>query len=117
MKIIKSKNKIWSPKKGYSKKIFLNSKDLGIKGALVQEIKIKIGDTAKNHYHKKQTEIFYFITNNGYWIINGERKELEVGDVLVIEPFDKHEVVNNTSSDYIYIAFKYNYDEDDIFWE
>lgn len=116
MKIIASHTKDWSAREGYSKKIFLNAQDLGIEGALIQEIKIEPGSTAKNHYHKKQTEIFYFLTINGYWIINGERKEFEIGDVLVIEPLDQHEVVNNTAFDYVYLACKYNYEEDDSYW-
>lgn len=117
MKIIKSNNKVWLEKEGYSKKIFLDEEDLGYKGALVQEIKIKPGETAREHFHKKQTEIFYFLTKSGYWIINGEKKEFEIGDILVIEPLDKHEVTNNTSSDYKYMAFKYNYEEKDTYWK
>ncbi len=88
MKIIKAQDKEWIEKQGYSKRIFLDEKDLGQPGALVQEIKIKAGETAGEHYHKKQTEIFYFLTENGHWIINGERMIFKIGDVLVIEPED-----------------------------
>ena len=115
MKIVKSNDKQWLSMEGYSKKIFLDSKDLGINRARIQQIKIKPGETAKEHYHKKQTEIFCFLTSNGYWIINGQKKEFEVGDTLVIEPFDKHEVINDSSSDYTYLAVKYNYEENDSF--
>ena len=58
MQLVNSKNLLWSPKKGYSKQIYLNENDLGIKGGLVQKIKIKSGEIAKSHFHKKQTEIF-----------------------------------------------------------
>lgn len=116
MKIVRSKDKEWLNKKGYSKKIFLDENDLGHKGALVQEVKIKAGERAKDHHHKKQTEIFYFLTKNGYWIINGEKKTFEIGDVLVIKPYDNHTVVNNSSEDYIYLAFKFNYETEDIYW-
>lgn len=116
MKIVKSLNKEWADKEGYSKKIFLNEKDLNFPGALIQEIKIKPGQTAKSHYHKKQTEIFYFLNENGYWIINGEKKYFKKGDVLVIEPSDKHIVVNDTQDDYLYVAFKFAYEENDLYW-
>lgn len=43
--------------------------------------------------------------------------EFEIGDVLIIEPMDEHSVVNETDKDYIYLAFKYNYDSKDIYWK
>ncbi|MBU3918341.1 hypothetical protein KKC63_00305 [Patescibacteria group bacterium] len=84
MKLIKEDNKEWLDKKGYSKKIFLNDKDLNYPGALVQLIKIKPGETAEIHHHKKQIEIFYFLNENGYFIVNEKKIDLKIGDVLVI---------------------------------
>ncbi len=117
MQIIKQNNKEWQQKEGYSKKIFLNEKDLNYKGGLVQLIKVKPGEAADVHYHKKQTEIFYFLTKNGYWMINGEKYFPEIGDVLVIEPNDEHYVMNDTKEDYLYLAFKFNYSSDDSYWK
>ena len=116
MKIVRRNSKQWEQKQGYSKKIFLTDTDVGRKGALVQEVKIKAGDTAKEHYHKKQIEIFYFLNRNGYWIVNGKKLTFNIGDVLVIEPFDKHIVVNDTKKDYFYVVFKYDYDQSDFYW-
>ena len=116
MKFIKAQNKEWLQKKGYSKKILLDENDLNYKGGLVQLIKVKSQEVAKDHYHKKQTEIFYFLTKNGYWVINDQKFEFEIGDVLVIEPNDRHYVMNNTTEDYVYIAFKFNYDSEDLHW-
>lgn len=116
MKVIEG-NIPWEDRTGYSKRIYVDGKDYGEPGGLVQEIKIKAGETAANHYHKIQTEIFYFLTDNGYWIINGERKQFKVGDVLVIKPGDKHTVVNESSEDYLYLAFKFKYSPDDLYWE
>lgn len=117
MKIIKSGSKTWLEKPGYSKKILLDEKDLGQFGSLMQEIKIKAGETAKEHFHKKQTEVFYFSNNNGYWIVNGEKITPDVGDVLIIEPFDKHATISNDKTDYVYLAVKFNYDPDDFYWK
>jgi quercetin dioxygenase-like cupin family protein len=116
MKIIKSENKVWQEKQGYNKKIFLEGKDIGFPGGLLQELKIKPGEGAADHYHKKQTEIFYFLNENGYWLVNGEKFRMKAGDVLVIEPSDKHIAFNDTKEDYLYLAFKYNYDPDDLYW-
>lgn len=116
MKLVKSNSKNWEEKRGYSKKIFLTPNDLRSTGNLIQEIKIKSGETVPDHYHKKQTEVFYFLTNNGYWIINGKKQQFESGDMLVIEPNDKHSVINETKEDYLYMVFKTNYHEDDIYW-
>lgn len=116
MKLVKTEDKQWLDKNGYSKKIYLNENDLQ-KGSLIQKIKIKPGEKAESHFHKIQTEIFYFLNKNGYFIINGEKINVEVDDVLVVEPFDKHIVVNNTDKDFLYIAFKVNYQEDDLVWD
>ncbi len=116
MKIIKNEEKEWLQKEGYSKKVLFDEADLNYKGGLVQKIKIKPGEVAENHYHKKQTEIFYFLTDNGYWIINGEKITPTKGSALIIEPEDKHLVANKTEEDYIYLAFKFNYEKDDLYW-
>lgn len=117
MKFIKTKEKPWQDKKGYSKRIFLDEKDLAHPGALVQEIKIKPRETAASHFHKKQTEIFYFLNTNGYFTVNGEKIAPEVGDILVVEPNDKHITTNDTDKDFLYMAFKVNYDEKDLYWD
>lgn len=117
MKLIKSDKKKWLEKKGYSKKVYLDEKDLNNKGGLVQKIEIKSGEKVESHYHKEQTEVFYFLNNNGFFIINGNKVLIEKDDVLMVEPFDKHIVVNNTKKDFLYVAFKFNYSKDDIVWD
>ncbi len=116
MKIVKQNDKEWLQKKGYSKKILLDENDLNHKGGLVQLIKVKPGEAAGDHYHKKQTEIFYFLTKNGYWMINGEKLTFEIGDTIIIKPNDRHYVMNDTEEDYVYLAFKFNYDPEDLYW-
>ncbi|MFA5748137.1 MAG: cupin domain-containing protein [Candidatus Absconditabacterales bacterium] len=115
MKLVSSENKEREDKQGYSKKILLDDKELNNPGSLVQMIKIKAGETAESHHHKIQTEIFYLLNENGYWIVNGEEIHPKVGDTLVIEPNDKHTVISSKTQDYIYLAFKINYDKDDLY--
>lgn len=115
IQIIKLSGLSWHKAQGYNKKILLDK--IGKKGIVIQQVKIKSGETAKTHYYKKQTEVFYFLNSNGYWNVNGKKTKVKKREILVIEPFDRHEVVNNTSNDYLYLAFKYNYDSEDICWE
>lgn len=116
MKFLQTEAFGWIDKQGYSKKIFLDENDLKHPGALVQMIKIKAHDEAKSHFHKKQTEIFYFLNANGYFTVNGGKVTPKAGDIIVVEPYDKHIVTNNTESDFLYLAFKVNYDESDCYW-
>jgi quercetin dioxygenase-like cupin family protein len=115
MKIFKSKQSSWIDRAGYSKKILATPEQLAIPGILVQQIRIAPGQVAKNHYHKKQTEIFYFLNTVGTFSINNKPIDLEVGDVLVVEPNDLHEVSNEGVEDFLYIAFKHNWEENDYF--
>jgi len=112
MKFVQWDTKPWDDKQGYSKKILLN--DLW---SLVQKIKIKPWETAQSHYHKIQTEIFYFLNDNGYRIVNDEKITPKIWDILVIEPNDKHTITNTTDKDYLYLAFKVNHVEDDSYRE
>lgn len=117
MKIIKFNSKKWDEKKGYSKRVLLNDKELRKPGIFIQEVKIKSKDKAALHHHKKQTEIFYFLSSNGYWAINGKKIYPKTGDILVVEPNDIHSTINDSNKNYIYLCFKINYEKDDLFWE
>ncbi|MBU0626712.1 cupin domain-containing protein [Patescibacteria group bacterium] len=82
----------------------------------MQTVKIQPGEIAKPHIHKIQTEVFYFLTDNGYWIVNDERIQPKVGDILIIEPNDVHTVGNETKEDYVYLCFKVDYiDQSDFY--
>jgi len=118
MKFVKTTSKKWEAKPGgYSKKIFLNERDLNYPGGLVQELKIKPGDICANHYHKKQTEIFYFTSTNGWFEVEGKKIDIEKGDVLVVEPNDMHRAGNESDKDFVYVAFKFNYSSEDSYYE
>ncbi len=117
MKHIKSQSKDWQDKEGYSKKVFLSEDDLKHKGALVQRLRIKSGDIGKDHHHKKQTEVFYFEKVNGWFKIKGEKIDLSPGDVLVVEPGDSHAAGNESDEDFEYMAFKVNWEDNDLYWD
>ncbi len=115
MKFVQWESKQREDKQWYSKKIYLNEDDLHTPWALVQQLSVPAGQRAEIHYHKVQTEIFYFFDDAWYWIVNGEKIHPKAWDVLVIEPNDRHTVVNETTKDYIYICFKINYIANDFY--
>jgi mannose-6-phosphate isomerase-like protein (cupin superfamily) len=115
MQHIKNANATWTRKSGYSKKVLATPEILKHTGLLVQELEISPGQVAKYHYHKRQTEIFYFLNTVGEFWVNGANVPLDVGDLLVVEPNDKHEVRNTSTEPYRYVAFKFNWVEDDYF--
>jgi len=118
MKFVKGEDLAWQEKQGYSKKIFLTWEEIGFSWALVQMLNVKAWETAESHYHKKQTEMFYFLEDHSaYWVVNGEKIEPKKWSLLVIEPNDKHIVVNNTDRDYVYLVFKVNYESSDLIWD
>lgn len=116
MKIKRLNETEWLDKTGYSKRIYFGEESLG-KGSLVEEIAVKSGEVLKSHYHEKQTEVLYILNENGYFIINDEKLEVKTGDVLVLEPMDRHITVNNTDKDFTYLCFKINFVEGDSIWE
>jgi len=115
MKFVKWSSRQREDKQGYSKKIFLNEKELNAPWNLVQQVKVPAWQKAEIHYHKIQTEVFYFSDDIGYRIVNGETIYPKAWDVLVIQPNDKHTAVNETNKDYIYICFKINYATNDFY--
>jgi len=115
MKFIPWDTKEWQDNPWYSKKIYLNEKELNSPWNLVQQLKVPAWQRAEIHYHKIQTEVFYFFDDTGYWIVNGEEIHPKAWDVLVIQPNDKHTAVNETDRDYIYICFKINYALNDFY--
>ena len=117
MKYIDPTKKEREDRQWYSKKIFLTEKDLGNPGSHCQELKIKPWEIAKAHHHKIQTEIFYFTTDHGYRVINWEKFQPKVGDILVIEPGDSHRIVNESDQDFCFIVFKIGYSQDDLYWD
>lgn len=110
MKFIQWHTQQWQHNPWYDKKILWE----GNQWNKLQEICIPPHETAKAHHHKIQTEVFYFLTDNGYRIVNNEKILPKKGDILVIEPNDMHTVVNDTDQEYVYLAFKVNYADNDL---
>lgn len=115
MKHIKAADVAWTEKPGYSKKVLATPELLGKPGLLVQSLRIAPHDSVSLHFHKKQTEVFYFLNTNGSFSVNGKEIPLAVGDVLVVEPNDIHATKNDSDEDFLYVAFKFDWVDNDYF--
>lgn len=115
MKRYRSEDAKWIQGQGYSKRIILPEKDLGIPGSLIQEVKFRQGDKVPLHHHNIQTEIFY-AKDEAHFEINGERIKMMPGDIIICEPGDVH---GNPSipHDFTILVLKINYDENDFVWD
>ena len=116
MKYIPNASKPRQQNQGYSKQILATAQEIWHPWAQVQTVKVQPGEMAQPHIHKIQTEVFYFLTDNGYRIVNGERIQPKVGDVLMIQPNDVHAVGNETQEDYVYLCFKVDYTDQGDFY-
>jgi quercetin dioxygenase-like cupin family protein len=43
-------------------------------------------DDSKYHYHREMTEFYYVLTGGGTITLDGEKKEIAAGDMIVIKP-------------------------------
>ena len=60
------------------------------------QVGVKSGSTpfGKKHLHKTMAEYFLLVAGSMKLSVAGQTLELEKGDLLVVEPGEKHEVLN-----------------------
>ena len=91
---------------GYKKDVFVKGVDLISNKALVQMIIIDPHEIATDHYHKKTTEIFYFMEGTGVFIVDAKEYECFPGDILICEANEMHSTRNESDQTWKYLAFK-----------
>jgi|FLYL01.1.fsa_nt_gi mannose-6-phosphate isomerase-like protein (cupin superfamily) len=47
-------------------------------------------DDSKEHYHKQMTEFYYVLKGGGEMVLDGERRPIKEGDLVVIPPGVRH---------------------------
>jgi len=65
------------------------------------------------HIHHVVTETFYFISGTPKFIINGKEYRIQPGESYVIEPYDDHNLVNDTNEDLLALFIKHPYMPED----
>ena len=62
------------------------------KNSLVKELVINTGEHLSYQRHKKRTEIWTFTEGRGVLVLNDKKREIGIGDTVVIRPGEKHGV-------------------------
>jgi mannose-6-phosphate isomerase-like protein (cupin superfamily) len=70
---------------GFSRRAFLGH---GERTVTLHEVDIQ--QSARSHYHKRLTEIYYVLDGEGEIELNGRRHPLHVGDAVLIKPGCRH---------------------------
>jgi len=58
------------------------------------EARVPVGGATDEHYHVKTEEIYYITHGQGRMRIEGETREVNVGDAVAIPPGKKHKIWN-----------------------
>ncbi len=68
-----------------------------IRNQSLAEARLAVGASTMEHYHPKAEEIYYITQGTGRMQIEGELKEVRVGDAIAIPPGKKHKIWNTGS--------------------
>ena len=117
MQFVDQKNVPWTTGDGYRKKILLRDEALNAPGTLVQIIEIPPHTTVADHHHRSCTEVFHILSGQGTFEINGKVFALGVGDTLTCEPGEVHNTKNPHARPFVYLVFKTNVVDNDLYWE
>jgi quercetin dioxygenase-like cupin family protein len=90
----------------YSKRVLFPTQDFEEEGHLLQVVSIPPRTKQRLHSHRQQTEVFYIL--EGEALMRIEKKEIlaKPGDAFICSPGDRHNVWNQSDSDFKLVVFK-----------
>ena len=65
-----------------------------IRNQSLAEARLSVGGSTQEHYHPKTEEIYYVTHGTGRIRIEGESREVNVGDAIAIPPGQRHKLWN-----------------------
>lgn len=86
------------------KKILFHENELPSSVRLSHAI-FKPGQKASAHSHDDLYEIFYVLSGEGLFLINGQSHRVNAGSAVRIDPHDLHEVINDGHDDLMLLYF------------
>lgn len=98
MKHIKLSESIFEPRTTYERSVLLTNDDFGV-NTKVQLMRIPAGGGIKLHHHNVRTECIRIVSGDGSIKVNGETVASSEDDVILIEPGDVHEFINNSQAE------------------
>jgi mannose-6-phosphate isomerase-like protein (cupin superfamily) len=96
--IMEIKNLIEVPpfitKDGSEIRELLAYRNSGIRNQSLAEARLPVGGATQEHYHVRTEEIYYITNGTGRIRINGETRDVKIGDAIAILPGQKHKLWN-----------------------
>jgi mannose-6-phosphate isomerase-like protein (cupin superfamily) len=65
-----------------------------IRNQSLAEARIPVGQATQEHYHRVTEEIYYITHGQGRMRIEGEMRQVKIGDAIAIPPGRKHKIWN-----------------------
>ena len=116
MKTIHSEGDDWQAGRGYRKRRLLSADELRQPGALLQVVVVPPGSHIPPHSHATSVEVYVVRRGVCELVVNGARREMRPGDVLLMEPGDVHALTNRGEEGFELLVFKTNASGADIQW-
>ena len=93
---IKNLNEVtpFTTKDGSEIRELLAHRNSDIRNQSLAEARLPVGGSTQEHYHPKTEEIYYITHGTGKMRIEGETREVKVGDAIAIPPGQKHKLWN-----------------------
>ncbi len=110
-------NKKWTQEPGYRRNILLPFGMESYADIQIQLTEISAGEKVRNHYHLKQTEFIYFLKGTCAFSFEDNSITIRHGDLLIIEPREKHSAINKGEVTARFLTFKIRGLPDDTVWD
>jgi mannose-6-phosphate isomerase-like protein (cupin superfamily) len=68
-----------------------------IRNQSLAEARVPVGASTQEHYHPKAEETYFITSGTGRMRIEGEEREVKVGDAIAIPPGQRHKLWNTGS--------------------
>ena len=76
----------------------LAHRNSAIRNQSLAEARLPVGGATREHYHQQTEEIYYITHGKGRIRIEGELRDVVVGDAIAIRPGQKHKLWNTGTS-------------------
>jgi mannose-6-phosphate isomerase-like protein (cupin superfamily) len=87
----------FTTKDGSEIRELLSHRNSAIRNQSLAEARLPVGGATQEHFHPQAEEIYYITNGNGRIRIEGELREVGVGDAIAIAPGRKHKLWNTGS--------------------
>lgn len=83
---------------------FLNPGNCAFKNQSLAEATLAPGQSTTEHYHPLAEEIYFVTRGRGLMKLDGQEREIGVGDAVAIPSGARHKITNNGSEDLVFLC-------------